>query len=134
MGSAAVVLDASAAIELVTGSSVASRVGALIRGRPVTTPAHFDGEALAGIRRLVLRKKITPEEGSAALLRIETFEADRVPLAPLLVAAFALRDRFGAYDALYAVLAKRESALLVTVDASFARASEGFVEVELART
>lgn len=132
MGSAMVVLDASAAVDLATGRTAAARVGDLIRGQTLIVPAHFDAEALAGIRRLVLRRILSPELGVLALERIARLEAERVPITPLFAAAFGERDRFGPYDALYAVLAKRESALLVTADASFARACQGFVTVELA--
>lgn len=75
---------------------------------------------------------MSPDLGAIALFRIAALAAERIPIPPLFTAAFAERDRFGAYDALYAALAKRESALLVTVDASLARACEGFVDVDLA--
>lgn len=133
MGSSPVVLDASAAIELAVGGARAPRIDALTHGRPVEVPAHFDAEALAGIRRLVLRRTLSVEAGEIALSRIERFAAERIPVGPLIAAAFAVRDRFGPYDALYAVLAKRDSALLITVDGPFARACEGFVDVELAQ-
>jgi predicted nucleic acid-binding protein len=101
-------------------------------GQSVLVPAHFDAEAYAAIRRAVRRGTLPAEEGSIALLRIATLAAERIALAELLARAFAERDRFGAHDVFYAVLARRESALLVTTDAPLARACEGFVEVELA--
>lgn len=134
MGPAVVVLDASAAVELVTGRSFATRVGDVVRGQTVKVPAHFDAEALAGVRRLVLQRTLSVELAVVALQRVATLEAERVPIPPLLAAAFAERDRFSPHDALYVVLARRESATLVTVDARLARACQGIVDVTLAVT
>ena len=133
MGSALVVLDASAAVDLVAGRPAAAVVEDALRGEQVQVPAHFDAEALAGIRRLVRKRLLSPDQGAKVLARLQSMQVDRVPLPPLLAAAFAERDRFSPHDALYAVLARRESARLVTVDHRFARACEGFVDVTLAR-
>lgn len=128
-----VVLDASAALELVARRAPAAKIARLLRGQPVKVPAHFDAEALAGIRGLVLGGVLSPDRGALALLRLEALPAERVAIPPLFAAAFAARDRFSARDALYAVLARRESALVVTADAPFARACQGFVAAELVR-
>lgn len=134
MGSALVVLDASAAVDLVAGRPAAAAVEDAIRGQQVQVPAHFDAEVLAGIRRLTRKKLLALDEGAKILARLGSMQVDRVPLPPLLAAAFAERDRFSPHGALYAVLARRESATLVTVDERFARACEGFVDVTLAQS
>jgi predicted nucleic acid-binding protein len=117
----------------VTGRSTAASVGDLIRDHTVKVPAHFDAEALAGVRRLVLQRIVPVEVAAVALHRIVMLDAERVAISPLLEAAFAARDRFSPHDSLYAVLARRESATLVTVDERLARACQGFVAVSLAR-
>lgn len=132
MGAAVVILDASAAVDLIAGRAPAEEVERAIRGQAVKAPAHFDAEALAGVRRLVLRDLLSPVEGARILARLADMQVERVPIPPLLAAAFTERDRFSPHDALYAVLARRESATLVTVDARLARACEGFVVVTLA--
>lgn len=43
-------------------------------------------------------------------------QVQRVAVAPLVGDAFALRDRFDAYDAFYAVVARSSKARLVTCD------------------
>lgn len=127
-----VVLDASAAVDLVAGRAAAGRIDRLIRGQQLQAPAHFDAEALAGIRGLVLSGEMAPERALLALQRVDRLPLERVAIPPLFADALALRSRFGAQDALYAVLARREGALVVTTDAPFARACQGFVDVALA--
>jgi predicted nucleic acid-binding protein len=127
-----VVLDASAAVDLVAARPAASEIERLIRGQALKAPAHFDAEALAGIRGLVLSGAMAPERAATALRRVDLLPLERVAIPPLFADALAVRSRFSAQDALYAVLARRESALVVTTDARFARACEGFVAVTLA--
>lgn len=128
-----VIVDASAALELVLGGAAARSIEGRILGETLLVPAQFDAEVFAALRRSVRRRILSADRASYALLRIATFEADRIAVAPLLAAAFAVRDRFGAHDVFYAVLARRESATVLTTDAAFARACEGFVDVEIAQ-
>jgi len=105
------------------------RIHAALRGQELRVPAHFDAEVFAAVRRLARRGLVDAERAHLALLRCARLAAERVPLLPLFPDAFSLRDRFGAADVFYAVLARSLSATLVTSDAALARAARGYVDV-----
>lgn len=91
---------------------------------PVVVPAYFEADAYAGIRRMLLLRKITRENAAEALTRLAGMDADRVALAPLLPHAYELVDRVGAHDAFYVVLARGRNATLLTSDGPLANAAE----------
>jgi predicted nucleic acid-binding protein len=93
-------------------------------------PVHFDAEVFAAIRGLTQRREIVMDDAHAALFRLRTLRLQRVAIVPLVAEAFALRDRFGAYDALYAVVARSSGAKLVTCDRRLARSARGYCDVE----
>lgn len=70
------------------------------------------------------------DDALAALFRLRTLRLQRVAIVPLVAEAFALRDRFAAYDAFYAVVARLSTATLVTCDRGLARAANGYCDVE----
>lgn len=65
----------------------------------------------------------------SAVHRLVRLTAGRVALVPLLAEALLVRDRFGANDVFYAVLARSLGATLVTSDAGLARAAGGYCAV-----
>lgn len=85
-------------------------------------PAHFDADAYAGLRHMVLRGQILRDTGLIAAPFIVGFAAERVMLAPLLASAIELFDRVGAHDAFYVVLADVLRCPLLTTDGSLVRA------------
>jgi len=107
-------------------------IGRALRGESVHVPAIFDAEAYAVVHRELRRGRLSEREGLAALFQIRRLSAARHALSPLLLEAFGVRDRFGAHDVFYAVLARRLGAVLVTSDAPLARACEGYVPVRFA--
>ena len=94
-------------------------------------PAIFDAETYAVVRRELRRGRLSEREGLGALFHIRRLSAARHALSPLLLDAFGVRDRFGAYDVFYAVLAHRLGATLVTSDVPLGRACAGYVPVRL---
>lgn len=92
-------------------------------------PVHFDAEVLSAIRNMTQRREIVIDDALAALFRLRTLRVQRVAVAPLVGDAFALRDRFGSYDAFYAVVARLSGARLVTCDRGLARAANGYCDV-----
>jgi predicted nucleic acid-binding protein len=125
-----IVLDASAAVELlVARSRGATSIAAVLRNERPRVPVHFDAEVLSAIRSMTQRREIVIEEALAALFRLRTLRLQRVAIAPLVGDAFALRDRFGAYDAFYAVVARLSGARLVTCDRGLARAANAYCDV-----
>ena len=93
-------------------------------------PLHFDAEVFAAIRGMTRRREIVIDEALAALYGLRTLRLQRVAIVPLVGEAFALRDRFAAQDAFYAIVAKLSSAVLVTCDRGLARAADGYCEVD----
>jgi len=121
------VLDASAAYELCTGPPngrwQALEPAVAGRRRPWVAPDVLLFEGLSAIRRRTLAGSLTASDGRRALRRLQRLPVRLVPTGELLDEAWALRDRFAAADALYAVLALRMDRPLVTFDARFARAA-----------
>jgi predicted nucleic acid-binding protein len=70
-------------------------------------------------------------EANHAIWLLARLPAERVALPPLLADAFTLRDRLGAYHALYVALAARRQARIITLDARLARAARGVAEIVL---
>ena len=126
-----VVLDASAAIELLLRTQAGARTEAALRRNRVAVPAHFDAEVLSGLGRLVRGGSLA--EGLVEPILDEVARAPfvRFTLQPLLTAAWALRHNLALRDALYVALARRLGALLVTADARLAQAPALGVEVIL---
>ena len=124
-----IILDASAGIELFTRSQAGVRVHDLIADERVTVPAHFDVEIGSALRRMVRQRRIGSARAEEAVRLSVGYPAERAAITPLVIRAFALRDRFSAGDALYALLAKDLGATLVTCDVGLANASEGFAPV-----
>jgi predicted nucleic acid-binding protein len=102
----------------------------MLRGQVITVPVHFDAEVFAGVRRSLLRREIDAEQARFALFLSQSIRARRAAIGPLLAEAFALRDRFGPYDAFYAIVARLTEATLVTTDRGLARAAKGYCNVE----
>ena len=93
-------------------------------------PAHFDAEVLSTLGKELRSGRIDGEQARVALFHVRGMRAERIALTPLLAEAFALRDRFGGYDAFYAIVARLSAATLVTSDRGLARAAVGYCEVE----
>jgi predicted nucleic acid-binding protein len=114
---------------LVARSRGATSVAAVLRSELPRVPVHFDAEVFSAIRGMTRRREIGTDDAVAALFRLRTLRLQRVAIVPLLGDAFALRDRFAAYDAFYAVVARLSSATLVTCDRGLARAANGYCAV-----
>ena len=114
-----------------TRSPLAIRVRDAMNRESIAVPGHFDAEVLSIVERFLRRGEMDFALATRALWRLAQLPAERVALPPLLAQAFALRDRFSAYDALYVALAERLRAPLLTLDARLARAADGLLDVIL---
>jgi len=129
-----VVLDASAAVELLLRTEAGVRAEAALRGGRVLVPAHFDAEVLSALGRLVRGGEIAEELVAPILAELARAPFVRLTLQPLLTAAWALRHNLALRDGLYVALARRLGALLVTTDARLAQAPTLGIAVELVAT
>jgi predicted nucleic acid-binding protein len=86
-------------------------------------PAHLDVEVISALRGMA---RASPEVGRTvpwALRHLAGFPIRRVPVPPLLVRMWDLRNNMTPYDAAYVALAERLDGTLITCDAKMAAAS-----------
>lgn len=116
-----IVLDASAAIELLLATPVlgheAARAIASSDGA-VHAPHLLDADVGQVLRRLVRMKAVPVRRAARALARLQSFPMIRHPHVPFLARAFELRANATFYDSLYLALAEELDAQLLTADAA----------------
>jgi predicted nucleic acid-binding protein len=119
-----IVVDASAAVEILLNSNVAGTIEASLSaaGRGIT-PVHFDAEVYKALRRAYLRKGLDRSRLQRAVDRLQRFDAERVRLVPLLPNVVGLADVLGAHDVFYVLLAISRRCPLLTCDLGLARAA-----------
>lgn len=121
-----VVLDASAIVDLLLRNAAGEQVRALLeRSRPLSllTVAHADAEVFSALSRVHRAGDIDAAEVGVLLDHLGRLAIERLPIAaPMLQAAWALRDNVAARDALYVVVAQHLDATLVTTDERLRRA------------
>jgi predicted nucleic acid-binding protein len=120
--SLAIVLDASAAVELLLRTEAGRRARTVLRGTPIASPAHLDAEVLSALGRLSREGLLSESSVGVRLRALARAPINRYSLAPLLAASWDLRDNVALRDALYVCLARRIEATLVTADRSLSRA------------
>ncbi|UDY23378.1 type II toxin-antitoxin system VapC family toxin [Nocardioides sp. Kera G14] len=126
------VLDNSALIALLVGSQATSgAVARRLSADRVVAPELIDAEALSALRGLRRGRQITAAQAEAAITGLRTLPIERVPHRDLITAAWHLRDRLSAYDALYVALAGRIGVPLLTGDRRLRDGAGDACEVEL---
>jgi predicted nucleic acid-binding protein len=128
------VVDASALIELLSGSPRAAAVAAAVRAGDAIAPELLDVEALAGIRRLERIGRISPDLGEELVDAVARAPIRRHRHRLLLQRSWRLRHNLTAYDALYVALAELTESPLVTADRRLASACAGEIAVTLVPT
>lgn len=123
-----VVLDASVAVDLLSGTSLAVPAARRLRGTVLHVPAHFAAEVLSALGRLERAGVLREAEVALALRRLASMPVHEHALPGLLPGAWDRRGRLRLLDALYVELADRLDAVLLTTDLRLARAGEGRVE------
>lgn len=125
-----IVLDASAAAELLLETATGSLVAARIRGERLHLPGHFDIEVAGVIRRAVRRELITDRAGLIAMMTLRSLPGRRWPPAAFLGRAYELRDTHSVADGVYVALAEAMNAPLVTGDGRLARSHGHHARIE----
>jgi predicted nucleic acid-binding protein len=128
-----IVLDASAAVELVLGTRAGSAVFQRIArpGESLHAPHLIDVEIVSALRRLVRGREITGRRGEEALADLGDLVLTRYPHDVLIRRVWDLRDSAGAYDAVYLSLAEALDAPLVTCDRRLGRVPGHGASVEV---
>lgn len=118
----AVVVDASAMVELLLGTDAGRQVARHLRGATAAAPAHLDAEVLSAFGRMVRAGEIEEEQVASRLAELARAPLTRFSVAPLLAAAWELRSNLTLRDAVYVALARWLDATLLTGDARLSRA------------
>ena len=128
-----IVLDASAALELLLATAVGQRLGQRLTAmdHSIHAPEVIDLEVAHALRRQALAGSLPPERGRLALVDLSELDIMRYPHRDLLPAIWDLRDNFTAYDAAYVALAEALGAPLLTADHRLAAAPGSTATIEL---
>jgi len=128
-----IVLDASAAVELVLWTERADRIAAraLDPAQRLHAPHLIDIEVVQVLRRLHLARELTLERAELAFTDFEKLVVERHAHRSLLRRVWALRSVMSAYDAAYVALAEGLSAPLLTCDEKLSRSHGHDAHIEL---
>lgn len=116
------VLDASAAVELLLDTARGRRVAGHLVGPDVVCPELLDVEVASAAARLERTGTLVEDEAGEVLSRLAALPVERIPHGPLLAQAWRLRHRVRVADAFYLSCAMWAGAALLTCDARLARA------------
>jgi len=97
----------------------------------IVVPHLCDVEVLSVFQNAVRRGHVEVDHALRALEQFLELPLQRFEHPALLRRAFALRENFSAYDALYVALAEGLAAPLVTADARLARAVRMWTDLEV---
>lgn len=122
-----IVLDASAAAELLLNQPHAPAISALLRQQEIAAPELLGVELLSVLRGWVRGRGLDPDRAQDALVDLDDLGIAWYAERPLLRVAWGLRDRASAYDAIYLALARTlsvpgEDVRVLTLDRRLARA------------
>ena len=119
-----IVLDSSAAVEYLLGSTTGARVEAcLAANSDLHAPHILDLEVANTLRRLVRTRAIPAARAADALVDLTDLDMTRYPHLPFIERIWELRGTLPTYDAVFVALAEALGARLVTTDVRLARAA-----------
>lgn len=118
-----VVVDASALVDLLIDTDLATAVRARLTGAVWRVPAHLDAEVLSALGRLSRAGRLTDSEVDQRLALLGTMPLCRHHLPGLLAGAWTRRSQLRLTDALYVELAAQLQAPLITTDQRLAKAT-----------
>ncbi len=112
----ALVLDASAMVDLLVGAESAAAIRLRLLGGQLHTPAHFDAEVLSALGRLNRAGHLSAAAVSSLLPRVANARIHRHHVSQLLGGAWDRRGDLSLADALYVELAERLDAPIISTD------------------
>jgi predicted nucleic acid-binding protein len=126
-----IVMDASAAVELVLATSPGAAVAQRLRSETVHAPARFDVEVIGAVRRAVVRQLISDHEGLVAVANFQSLPFRRWPTKSFVQRAYQLRSTHTVADGIYVALAEGLAAPLITCDGRLAQSPGHGAAIEL---
>lgn len=117
-----IVLDASAALEMLLGAPLGTRITQrlFLDGESLHAPHLIDVEIAQVLRRLARRGEIDATRTEQVFQDLMDLPISRYPHLMLMPRIWALRKNATAYDATYLALAEALDAQLITCDAALA--------------
>jgi len=118
-----IVIDASAALELLLGTRAGYLVMERTLGRHETlhAPQLLDLEVVQVLRRYVRESELSVVRAKQALEDLADLPLERYPHEPFISRIWELRNNLTAYDAAYVALAEALGAPLLTLDIRLVR-------------
>ena len=128
-----IVVDASAAVELLLRTPLAERIAARVLHpkEQLHAPHLIDIEVTQVLRRLVRSAGLTPARVELALADFGDLPIERHAHGVLLRRIWTLRAALSAYDGAYVALAEALAAPLLTCDGRLSRAHGHTADIEL---
>ena len=125
------VLDAAAAVDVLLDNDRGRGARWHLESAQLFSVVHLDAEVFSALARLHRDEQLTAEAVSARLALLADLDVARLPItAPLLSAAWALRENIAARDALYVAAAQTLTGKLLTTDDRLSRAA-GDIAIDL---
>jgi predicted nucleic acid-binding protein len=118
----ALVIDASALVELLLRTPLGAGVDRAIGDADLIAPDVVNPEVMQSLRGLERGGQLTEARASKAIARLAESEISRVPTRALLQEVWSLRANLSAYDACYVALARVLGCALLTTDRPLTRA------------
>ena len=128
-----IVIDASLAIEVLIRTPLGLRQKGVFLGEDLHAPDLIDIEVMNAIRRLSLRRGITPDVADDALQDLKHLRLQRYGHLPLVDRIWGLRNAVSVYDAAYVALAEFLDVPLLTCDARLSRSHGHDAQIVLVR-
>jgi predicted nucleic acid-binding protein len=128
-----IVVDASALIEVLAGTSAGGRLAERLFAERETlhAPHLLDVEVAQVLRRYALAGEFGAARGAEALEDLAEFPIVRYPHQPFLSRIWELRHNVTVYDAVYLALAEALAAPLLTRDTKLASSAGHRARIEL---
>lgn len=123
-GGDALVVDASAMVDVLSGQPIRERLVAVMLDAPMAlhAPATLDLEVLSAARRLERADRLDPDRLREFLADFAEFRIERHGLPPLMRRVWSLRDWLRVSDGYYVTLAEALKVPVLTTDRRLARA------------
>jgi predicted nucleic acid-binding protein len=115
-----VVVGASVLVDIVVGTEYAVAAKARLAGTVMHAPAHLDAEVLSALERLQRAGELTTVDVEAALTALAAVPLTRHAVVELMIGAWSRWADLRLVDALYAELATRLHAPVLTTIRRFA--------------
>jgi len=119
-----IVIDASAVLEILSGSSIGLQLETAIAHLGLHAPELLDLEVANTVRRWETAGILRPNEGESLMTVFLAMRITRYPHLPLLGDVWRMRHNLTAYDAAYLALARHLDAELLTMDEGLKKRSK----------